>query len=80
VSRFNFGGQLCEEGHIAVELLRQTTDNCSGRDYLAVDHPKQLYRVRAQLSRQLEDVRAPGRAQIGDVLAELTNLRLWHLG
>jgi hypothetical protein len=39
-----------------VELLRQTTDNCPGRDYLAVDHPKQLYRVHAQLSRQLEDV------------------------
>jgi hypothetical protein len=76
VSRLNFGGQLCEEGHIAVELLRQTPDNCPGQDSLAVDHPKQLCRVHARLSRQLEDVRAPGRAQIGDVLAERTTFRL----
>jgi hypothetical protein len=80
VSRFDFSGQLREEGDIAVEFLRQTTDYCPGRHHLAVDHLKQLHRVDAQLSAQYEDVRAPGRAQIGDVLTELTNFRLWHVG
>jgi hypothetical protein len=44
VSRFDFGGQLREEGHIAVEFLRQTTDYYPGGHHLAVDHPKQFYR------------------------------------
>jgi hypothetical protein len=60
MSRFHFSGQLREEGDIAVEFLRQTTDDCPGRHHLAVDHLKQLHRVDAQLSRQLEDVRASG--------------------
>jgi len=64
--------------HSAVEFLRQTTDNFLGRDHLAVDHLKQLHRVDAQLSAQPKDVGAPGRAQIGDMLAELINFRLWH--
>jgi hypothetical protein len=73
VSWVDFSGQLSEEGHIAVEFLRQTTDYRSGRHHLAVDHLKQLHRVDAQLSAQTEDVGAPGLAQIRDVLAELTN-------
>jgi hypothetical protein len=80
VSRFDFSGQLREEGHIAVEFLRQTTDDCSGRHHLAVDHLKQLHRVDAQLSAQPEDVRAPGRAQSANMLAELIDLRPWHFG
>jgi hypothetical protein len=80
VSRSDFSGQLREEGDIAVEFLRQTTDYCPGRHHLAVDHLKQLHRFDAQLSAQPEHVGAPSRAQIGDVLAELTNFRLWHFG
>jgi hypothetical protein len=53
-----------------VELLRQATDNCLGRDYLAVDHPKQLYRVHAQLLTELEYIRPPGHAKVSDVGAE----------
>jgi hypothetical protein len=79
VSRFDFSGQLREEGHIAVEFLRQATDYCPGRHNLAVDHLKQLHRVHAQLSAQPEDVGAPGRAQSTNVLAELID-RLWHSG
>jgi hypothetical protein len=53
VSRFDFGGQLCEEGQIAVEFHRQTTEHCLGRDNLAVNHLKQLYRVHAQLRAEI---------------------------
>jgi hypothetical protein len=42
VSRFDFSGQLREEGDIAVKFLRQTTDYCLGRHHLAVDHLKHL--------------------------------------
>jgi len=80
VSWFDFGSQLREEGHIAVEFLGKATDNCLGRDHVAIDHLKQLDRVDAQFSAQLEDVRAPGRAQGTDMPAELIDLRLWHLG
>ena len=76
VSRFDFSGQLREEGDIAVEFLRQTTDYCPGRHYLAVDHLRQFHRVDAQF----EDVGAPGRAQSANMLAELIDLRLWHFG
>jgi hypothetical protein len=69
-SWFDFGGQLREKGHITVEFLRQATDNCLGRDHLAVDHSKQLYRVHAQLRTELEYIRAPGHAKISDVGAE----------
>jgi hypothetical protein len=79
VSRFDFGGQLREEGHIAVEFLRQTTDYCSCGHHLAVDHLKQLHRVDAQFSAQPEDVGAPGRAQNTDMPTELIDLWLWHL-
>jgi hypothetical protein len=63
-----------------VDVDGQTTDYCPGGHHLAVDHLKQLHRVDAQFSAQPEDVGAPARAQIGDVLAELTNFRLWHFG
>jgi hypothetical protein len=65
-----FPGQLREEGQIAVEFLRQTTEDCLGRDHLAVDHPKQLYRVDAQLRTELEYIRTPGHAKVSDVGAE----------
>jgi hypothetical protein len=42
VSRFDFRGQLRQEGNIAVEFLRQATDDCPGRHHLAVDHLKHL--------------------------------------
>ena len=70
VSRFDFGGQLREQGQIAVEFLRQTTEDCLGRDHLAIDHPKQLYRVHAQLRTELEYIRTPGHAKVSDVGAE----------
>jgi hypothetical protein len=70
VSWLNFGGQLREEGHIAVELLRQTTDNCLGLDHLAVDHLKQIYRVHAQLRTELEYICTPVHAKVSDVGAE----------
>jgi hypothetical protein len=63
VSRFDFGGQIREEGDIAVEFLRQTTDYTPRRHHLAVDHLKQLHRVDADISVQPERIRAPGRAQ-----------------
>jgi hypothetical protein len=53
-----------------VELLCQTTDNCLGRDYLAVDHLKPLYRVHAQLSTELEYIRTPRHAKVSDEGAE----------
>ena len=59
MSRFDFSGQLREEGDIAVKFLRQTTDYCPGRHHLAVDHLKQLHRVDAQFSAQPEDVGGP---------------------
>jgi hypothetical protein len=80
VSRFDFSGQLREEGDIAVKFLRQTTDYCLGRHHLAVDHLEQLHRVDAQLSAQPEDIGAPSRAQSANMLAELIDLRLWHFG
>jgi hypothetical protein len=80
MSRFDFSGQLREEGHIAVEFLRQTTYYCPGRHYLAVDYLKQFHRVDAQFSTQPEDVGAPGRAQSANMLAELIDLRIGHFG
>jgi hypothetical protein len=80
VSRFDFSGQLREEGDIAVEFLCQTTDYCPGRHHPAADHLKQLHRVDAQLSAQPEDVSAPTRAQSANMPTELIDLRLWHLG
>jgi hypothetical protein len=62
-----------------VEFLRKTNDDCPGRHHRAVDHLKQLDRVDAQLNAQPKDVRVPGRAQSADVLAELIDLRLWHV-
>jgi hypothetical protein len=40
VSRFDFSGQLREEGHIAVKFLLQSTYDCLCRHHLAVDHLK----------------------------------------
>jgi hypothetical protein len=53
-----------------VEFLRKATDNCLGRDHPAVDHPKQLYRVHAQLRTELEYIRTPVHAKASDVGAE----------
>lgn len=80
VSRFDFSGQLREDGDIAVKFLRQTTDYCLGRHHFAVDHLEQLRRVDAQLSTQPEDIGAPSSAQSANMVAEFINFRLWHFG
>jgi hypothetical protein len=77
VSRFDFSGQLREEGHIPLEFLRQTTDYCPGPHHLAVDYLKQLHQVDAPFGAQPEDIGAPGRAQSGDVIGELIGLSAW---
>jgi hypothetical protein len=76
----NLFSELFKVAWVAVEFLRQSLDDRPGRHHLAVDHLKQLHRVDAQLSAQPEDVGPPGRAQSANMLAELIDLRLWHLG
>jgi hypothetical protein len=66
----DFRSKFCEVARVAVEFLRQSLDDRLRRRHLAVDHPKQLHRVHAQLRTELEYIRTPGHAKVSDVGAE----------
>jgi hypothetical protein len=73
VSRFNFGGQLCEEGHIAGELCRQTL-------ITALVGPPLPLIIRSNSIGSMPSLAASVKTSVPRVAHKSATFRLWHFG